>query len=90
MAFLREYDFRESEDVLVEFFYVDAKYRHPSLIIRMNVRTKEFHCTPLPWLSRVYICDEIRRLFDLLDQPHWKSFVKTCSFGHRFKDQSLL
>lgn len=90
MAFLREYDFHESEDLLVEYFYVDPKLHKPSLIIRMNVVSKEFHCKPVPWLSRVYVCSEIRRLYDLLDEPHWKSFVRICGTEHRFKQLSLL
>lgn len=90
MAFLREYDFREADDLLVLYFYVDAKFHKPSLILRINVKTKEFSCKPVPWLSRTYIIEEIRRIFDLLDFPHWKSFVRTCSFEHRYKEQSLL
>lgn len=90
MAFLREYDFRESEDMLVEYFYVDSKFHQPSLVIRINVVSKEFHCKPVSWLSRTYITEEVRRIFELLDFPHWKSFVRTCSIEHRFKQSSLL
>ena len=89
MAFYREYDFREAEDVLVEYFFLDPSFKRPQLILRLNVKTHEFSCKPLPWLSITYITEEIRRLFDLLDTPHWKSFVRTCSIEHRFKDISI-
>lgn len=87
--FLREYDFREKEDLLVMYFYIDAKFSKPSLILRVNVRSKEMSVKPLPWLSTQIIREEICRIYDLLQEPHWKSFVRTCSFEHRIRQNEL-
>lgn len=87
--FLREYDFRENDDLLIMYFYVDSRYSRPSLVLRLNVVSKEINCRPVPWLSVQIIREEICRIYDLIQEPYWKSFVRTCSFERRFKNYEL-
>lgn len=87
--FLREYDYREDSDLLVMYFYVDSLYKRPSLVLRLDTRSKEINCKPVPWLSVQVIREEICRLYDLIQEPHWKSFVRTCSFEHRIRQNEL-
>ena len=87
--FLREYDYREKEDLLVMYFYVDSKYSRPSLVLRLNTVSKEINVKPVPWLSVQILREEICRIYDLIQEPHWKSFVRTCSFEHRVRQYEM-
>lgn len=87
--FLREYDYREKEDLLVMYFYIDAQYKRPSLVLRLNTVSKEINVKPVPWLSVQIIREEICRIYDLIQEPHWKSLVRTCSFEHRIRQYEM-
>lgn len=90
MAFLREYDFRESESQLVEYFYLDSCDSKPAIIIRINVNTLSFTLQRLRYVvTQGMILDEVRHLFDLLEMPYWKSFVRTCSIDYRTRNGDL-
>lgn len=91
MAFLREYDYRESEDVLVEYFFYSEGSETPSLVIRMDVSFRSMRIiVHRPYISDSIIVDEVRRLLDLINKPHWKSYVNIVTSHHRFKQLSLL
>lgn len=90
MAFYREYELRD--EVLIEYFYVTPKRVEPSMVIRMNIHTRCLQVTNRSYellCSYSIIVDEIRRLFELLEQPHWRSFVNITSTSHRDKHYEL-
>ena len=86
MAFLREYEFYEDAGVLIEYFYIDHRIEKPSMVITFNIHTRSFFIRNVGYsVTDSLISDEIRRLLDLRLQPHFKSYVKTCSTSHRIK-----
>lgn len=90
MAFYREYEFRD--EVLIEYFYVTSKRIDPSMVIRINIHNRSFQVTNRSYellCSYSIIVDEIRRLFELLEQPHWRSFVNITSNAHRDRNYEL-
>lgn len=71
---LREYELRG--DMLVCYITDKHWFKNPHLIIRVNVRTLDFSVRNLkPAYNRGYILDEIRRLWSLLESPHWRNLV---------------
>lgn len=76
MAFYREYELRRN--TLIKYFYMNEKDREPALVIRIDVDTQSFSVRNHR-VSYTIVLDEIRRLLDLLDSPHWRSFVNCCS-----------
>lgn len=71
---LREY---ELQGFLLVVYITDKHwFKEPNLIIRINVRTHDFQVSNRkPSWNRAYVLDEIRRLFELLETPYWKSVV---------------
>lgn len=72
----RTYELREDRFLVVE---VQDKhwYERPNLVIRIDVTTFDFSIRNIYPNSRLLIQDEIKRLFDLLENPHWRSIVNT-------------
>lgn len=92
MAYLREYLLDEEKNMVVKYFFIHHSDVVPSMVIRLNyksfdlsvsVRSYSVQCQPF------LITDEIFKLFELIDRPFWKSYCRTCSFEHRFKQQDL-
>lgn len=90
MAFYREYELHG--ETLIEYFYVTHKRVEPSMVIRMNIHNRSLNVTNRSYellCSYSVIVDEIRRLFELLEQPHWRSFVNITSTAHRDRNYEL-
>lgn len=75
MAFYREYEL--CKNTLIKYFYLNETDRNPALIIRIDTDTQSFSVRNHR-ISYTIVLDEIRRLLDLLDSPHWRSFVNCC------------
>lgn len=77
---LREY---ELQGFLLVVYITDKHwFKEPNLIIRINVRTFDFQVSNRkPSWNRAYVLDEVRRLFELLETPYWKSIV---NLKHRY------
>lgn len=89
--FLREYELRD-DDTLIKYFYHDHTYRKPSLIIRLKIHSKSAYIKVNSYYvasNPMLICDELRRLLLLLDEPHWKQHISICSPEHRVKEPTL-
>lgn len=77
MAFLREYDYLEDKDTLIEYFYLETTDRTPALILRINVHTLEAHIYRKRYpVNRLHIVEELKRIYMLLEDLHWKSYVR--------------
>lgn len=83
----REYELRG--DTLI--VYICDKHRFLSgkfsLVIRVNVINLSVSIEALTYCGRSFIEYELKRVYDLLDFPHWRSFVASC--GHHDVDNEL-
>lgn len=71
---LREYELQGF--ILVVYITDRHWFKEPNLIIRINVKTFDFQVSNRkPSWNRAYVLDEIRRLFEFLETPYWKSIV---------------
>ena len=90
MGFLREYEYFESRDLLILYFYLDALDKRPALIIRLNTCSLDAAVRRLRYaVNRKIITDELERLYMLLETPHWKSYVTISNCVHRDKSYEL-
>lgn len=90
MAFLREYEYIERDDTLIDYFFLETTDRSPALIIRLNTKTLETHIYRKRYVvNRVHIIEELKRLYMLLEDLHWKSYVRTSNSHHRDRNYDL-
>lgn len=76
MAFYREYEL--CKNTLIKYFYMNEKDRNPALIIRIDVDSLSFSVRNHR-ISPTIVVDEVRCLLELMESPHWRSFVACCS-----------
>lgn len=90
MAYLREYDFNENDNVLIEYFYLDASDSIPALVLRFQINTLELHVYKKRYpVSRLLMCQEIERLMMIPETPYWKHYVRSCSPEHRYRNYEM-
>lgn len=83
MAFLREFEYLEDRDTLVEYFYLETTDKSPALVLRINVYTLEAHIYRKRYpINRLHIVEELKRLYMLLEDLHWKSYVRITGASH--------
>ena len=90
MAFLREFEYIERDDTLIEYFFLETTDKFPALVIRLNTKTLETHLYRKRFVvNRVHIIEELKRLYMLLEDLHWKSYVRLSHPHHRVRNYEL-
>lgn len=93
MAFLREYELLDnssSEWTLIEYFYMDSYDRVPALVLRLSCPVLHLTLDKKRYsVTSTIIVEEVARLFNLIEQPYWKHYVRTNSQAHRFRQDGL-
>ena len=75
--FLKEYDYREKDNMLAVYFKSDDKHRRYDVIMTINVSTRSFSLRVLNSLvSDLMIVDLVKSTLFLLDEPYWKHYVR--------------
>ena len=47
------------------------------LVLRVFPDTKQASIIPYPSHLQTMICDELRRIYDILEHPKWRSFIQS-------------
>ena len=90
MAYLREYEYKEDDNLLIEYFYLDSADRVPAIVLRLQVNTLELHVYRKRYpVTPILLAQEIERLLFLPDMPYWKHYVRTCSPEHRYRNYEM-
>lgn len=76
---MRKYVYDELLDILELRFYQNALNTSPSMVILYGVHDGFIDVRKRPSVTVSEVCSEIHRLANLVDDPHWKSFVKAHS-----------
>ena len=89
---IRYYDYDEKEDRLTVRCFLFCSTGEPSLIIRCDSRGIRLHIYRRESFSLSQVSDEIFKLYSFLDNPHWKSTLRTDFYMRQQleKDSSIL
>lgn len=74
---LRYYDYNEKDDRLVVRCFTFCPTQSPCLVIRCDSHGKRLHLERKDSFSLSQVADEIYKLMSFLDNPHWKSTLRT-------------
>ena len=75
--FLREYDYRESEDMLAVYFKSDDLHKSYDAILTINVLTRSFSLRVLnSFVTDLMLIDLVKDTLFLLDKTYWRHIVR--------------
>lgn len=80
--YLRRYVYDELLDILELRFYKNSLNQSPSMVILYGVHDGFLDVRKRPSVTVSEVCYEIHLLSNLVDDPHWKSFVKAHSITY--------
>lgn len=87
---LRYYDYNEKEDRLTVRCYTFCPSEKPCLVIRCDSRGKRLFLDRKASFSLSQVADEIYKLMSFLDNPHWKSTLRTDMYMRSFSESPSL